>query len=147
MNRRIDVDVGVAYGSDPRQVMELLAEIARTTPGVTSEPAPSVVFLRFGASSLDFGIRAWTNDFSDWVPIRSQLTIRIYDALRAAGIVIPFPQQDLHLRTVSPEAGIVLGGGKPAGMTAAGITEKAPDQAHERDEKLVAPQREVSPTP
>ena len=62
------------------------------------------MFLRFGASSLDFGIRAWTSDFADWVSIRSELTMRVYDALRAEGIEIPFPQQDLHLRSVSPEA-------------------------------------------
>jgi len=62
-----------------------------------------VVFLRFGPSSLDFGIRAWTNDFSDWVPIRSQITIGVYEALRAAGIEIPFPQHDLHLRSVSED--------------------------------------------
>jgi len=103
MNRRIDVDVGVAYGSDPRQVMELLTKVAAATPGISPEPEPAVVFLRFGANSLEFGIRAWTNDFSDWVPIRSQLTIGVYDALRAAGIAIPFPQHDLHLRSVSED--------------------------------------------
>jgi small-conductance mechanosensitive channel len=103
MNRRIDVDVGVAYGSEPRQVMELLTKVAAATPGISPEPEPAVVFLRFGANSLEFGIRAWTNDFSDWVPIRSQLTIGVYDALRAAGIGIPFPQHDLHLRSVSED--------------------------------------------
>lgn len=104
MDRRLDVDVGVAYGSNPRRVMELLAETATSTPGISPEPPPSVVFLRFGVSSLDFGIRAWTSDFADWVSIRSELTIRVYDALRAEGIEIPFPQQGLHLRSVSPEA-------------------------------------------
>ena len=108
MDRRLDVDVGVAYGSNPRRVMELLAETATSTPGISPEPPPSVVFLRFGASSLDFGIRAWTSDFADWVSIRSELTIRMYDALRAEGIEIPFPQQALHLRSVSPEASAQL---------------------------------------
>jgi potassium efflux system protein len=143
MNRRIDVDVGVAYGSDPRQVMELLAEIARTTPGITAKPEPSVVFLRFGANALDFGIRAWTNDFSDWVPIRSQLTIRIYDALRAAGIAIPFSQQDLHLRTVSPEAALALSGGSPGG----GVDEM-PDKAFEKSgDRVATPKPALSPAP
>jgi potassium efflux system protein len=143
MNRRIDVDVGVAYGSDPRQVMELLAEIARTTPGITDKPEPSVVFLRFGASSLEFGIRAWTNDFSDWVPIRSQMTIRIYDALRELGIAIPFPQQDLHLRTVSPEAAIALSGGRPGGGA-----DKTMEKAFEKlGDKLGGPKPALSPAP
>lgn len=109
MNRRLDVNVGVAYGTDPRRVLQLLEEAARGTPGVAVAPAPNIVFTGFGTSSLDFSIRAWTNDFDDWVNIRSQLTIRIYEVLQQAGVEIPFPQQDLHLRSVSVEAGQRLG--------------------------------------
>jgi small-conductance mechanosensitive channel len=104
------VNVGVAYGSDPKRVLALLKEVAKTTPGVAPEPEPSVIFVGFGASSLDFGIRAWTNDFDDWVAIRSTLTVRVHDALVAAGITIPFPQHDLHLKSVSPGALAGLGG-------------------------------------
>jgi small-conductance mechanosensitive channel len=105
MTRRIDVDVGVAYGSDPRQVLALLVDVAAGTPGISKEPAPNVLFVRFGANSLDFGIRAWTTDFDRWVAIRTEMTARVYEALRSAGIEIPFPQHDLHLRSVSDEAG------------------------------------------
>ena len=90
MNRRIDVDVGVAYGSDPRQVVELLAEIAASCTGIGASPhRPSSSWAsarapRFRHTGMD------ERFFRDWVPIRSQFTIRIYDALRAAGIVIPF---------------------------------------------------------
>jgi small-conductance mechanosensitive channel len=108
MNRRIDVEVGVAYGSDPRRVLALLREVALGTPGIQPEPAPAIVFKGFGASSLDFGVRAWTNDFGDWVTIRTEMTARIYEALAKEGIEIPFPQQDLHLRTVDVEAGLRL---------------------------------------
>ncbi len=110
MNRRLDVNVGVAYGNDPKRVLELLMQVAKTTPGVAALPEPSVLFVGFGASSLDFGLRAWTHDFGNWVAIRSDMTVRVYEALRAAGIEIPFPQQDLHLRTVSPSAGAALTG-------------------------------------
>lgn len=113
MNRRLDVNVGVAYGTDPKRVIELLAEVAASTPGVADEPAPAVIFVGFGASSLDFAIRAWTNNFGDWVRIRSQMTVRVYDALMAAGIEIPFPQQDVHLRSIAPEAGAALAPQKP----------------------------------
>jgi potassium-dependent mechanosensitive channel len=109
MNRRMDVNVGVAYGTDPKRVLALLDEVARTTPGVATDPAPTVLFVGFGASSLDFTIRAWTNQFSEWVAIRSLITVRVYDALQAAGIEIPFPQQDLHLRSISPAATQRLG--------------------------------------
>jgi len=108
MDRRIDVNVGVAYGSDARQVLELLMHVTKSTEGIATEPAPTVLFIGFGASSLDFSIRAWTNNFGDWVKIRSELTVRVYDALAEAGIEIPFPQQDLHLRSVSSEAGAQL---------------------------------------
>jgi potassium efflux system protein len=62
----------------------------------------------FGASSLDFTVRACTNNFSDWVLTRSLLTVRVHDALKDAGIEIPFPQHDLHVRSVSPEASALL---------------------------------------
>ncbi|WP_287757508.1 mechanosensitive ion channel domain-containing protein [Pseudoxanthomonas sp.] len=99
-NRRVDVDLGVAYGSDVTRVMQLLQETTRTTPGIADDPAPAVLFTGFGASSLDFAIRAWTRRFDDWGTTRSDLMTRLYAALTEAGIEIPFPQQDLHLRTV-----------------------------------------------
>jgi small-conductance mechanosensitive channel len=100
MTRRIDVNIGIAYGSNPREVMQLLLDVAKVTPGIATHPEPNVVFNGFGASSLDFGIRAWTHDFNSWVNIRSEMSMRLYDALQAAGIQIPFPQQDVHLRSV-----------------------------------------------
>lgn len=103
-NRRVDVDLGVAYGSDVTRVMQLLQETTRTTPGIADDPAPAVLFTGFGASSLDFAIRAWTRRFDDWGTTRSELMTRLYAALTTAGIEIPFPQQDLHLRTVSEQA-------------------------------------------
>ena len=110
MDRRIDVNVGVAYGTDPRKVLELLMQVTTATDGITTEPAPTVLFVGFGASSLDFSIRAWTNNFGDWVKIRSELTVRVHDSLVAAGIEIPFPQQDLHVKSVAPEAGAIIAG-------------------------------------
>ena len=108
MNRRFDVNIGVAYGSNPRQVMQLLMTVARETPGVAPHPEPAIVFNGFGSSSLDFSIRAWTNDFGDWVNIRSEMSMRLYDALTAAGIEIPFPQQDVHVRSIDPQTRAAL---------------------------------------
>ena len=109
MTRRVDVEVGVAYGSDPRHVLALLTEIAAGTPGISQDPAPAVLFMRFGANALEFSIRAWTGDFNNWVTIRTEMTTRVYEALRREGIEIPFPQHDLHLRSVPPDAGAQLG--------------------------------------
>ncbi|MDR7133337.1 small-conductance mechanosensitive channel [Lysobacter niastensis] len=108
MNRRLDVDFGVAYGSDPDRVVELLTHVASETPQVAKEPAPAVLFTGLGASSLNFSIRAWTHDYDNWVKVRSTLLTRVHAALVEAGIEIPYPQQDLHLRSVSKQARSML---------------------------------------
>ena len=106
--RRLEVNVGVAYGTDPHRVLALLEEVARSTPGVLSDPSPVPIFVGFGASSLDFAVRAWISDYFDSVVIRSALAVRVHDALKDAGIEIPFPQHDLHLKSVSPEVSAQL---------------------------------------
>jgi small-conductance mechanosensitive channel len=103
--RRIDIPLGVAYGSDPNKVLALLAEVADATEGVSRNPAPTVLFTGFGANSLDFSVRAWTDSFDDSVFVRSEMAVRIHDALQQAGIEIPFPQRDLHVKSV--DAGIL----------------------------------------
>ena len=101
--RRIEIPIGVAYGSSPRAVQSLLQEVAEKTPGVCRDPLPAVLFMGFGESSLDFSVRAWTDDFDQWLAIRSEMAIEIHRALSEAGIEIPFPQRDLHLRSLAPE--------------------------------------------
>ncbi|MFD0726295.1 mechanosensitive ion channel family protein [Lysobacter brunescens] len=98
--RRLEVPVGVAYGSDVPAVMALLRQTVEQTRGVAMSPAPAVLFSGLGASALEFSVRAWTHEYDDWVLIRSDLVSRIHAALVGAGIEIPFPQQDLHLRSV-----------------------------------------------
>ncbi|MCJ7452329.1 MAG: mechanosensitive ion channel, partial [Steroidobacteraceae bacterium] len=108
--RRLEVSVGVAYGTDPHRVLALLEEVARSTPAVLRDPPPMAVFVGFGASSLDFLVRAWVSDYFESVVTKSTLTVRVNDALKEAGIEIPFPQHDLHVRSVSPEAQASLAG-------------------------------------
>ncbi|MGH8815028.1 MAG: mechanosensitive ion channel family protein, partial [Achromobacter pestifer] len=112
-SRRIEISIGLAYGTEPTQVIALLDDVARQTPGVVADPTPTVLFMGFGASTLDFSVRAWTLDFDRWIDIRSDLLTRMYDTLRQAGINIPFPQQDLHLRSVSEAAGAALASVRP----------------------------------
>jgi len=95
--RRIDLDVGVAYDSDPERVVALLTEVARASSGVLPEPAPLVLFVGFGDSALNFQVRVWTARYEEWVKTRSQLGLAILAALREAGIAIPFPQRDVHM--------------------------------------------------
>jgi len=102
--RRIIVPVGIAYGTDPERVLELLLGAAKATPKVSPHPAPEAQFIGFGDSSLDFELRVWTLNFDDWVSVRTLLAVTVNTRLREAGIEIPFPQRDLHLRSV-PQAG------------------------------------------
>jgi small-conductance mechanosensitive channel/tetratricopeptide (TPR) repeat protein len=96
--RRLIIPVGVAYGTAPRQVLEILQEIARSHPEVLEDPAPSALFRGFGESALNFELRAFTE--ADWLGVTSELAVSITEALESAGITIPFPQRDLHLRNV-----------------------------------------------
>ena len=104
MRRRMEILVGVAYGTDPHKVLELLLKAARSDERILNDPEPSVLFLGFGDSSLNFSLRAWTDEFNEYLAIKSDLTLAVHDAIYAAGIEIPFPQRDLHLRSIDPGA-------------------------------------------
>jgi small-conductance mechanosensitive channel len=58
----------------------------------------------FGDSALDFSLRFWTADFDNWMTVQSDVLAAVEAALRAAGLEIPFPQRDLHLRSIDPAA-------------------------------------------
>jgi small-conductance mechanosensitive channel len=108
--RRIEVPVGVAYGSDPDRVMEVLQGALEGRPELLQQPPPCVLFQGFGESSLDFLVRGWTPEPDTALVLRSQMVLDIHRALREAGIEIPFPQRDLHLRSVDRVAGRALAG-------------------------------------
>ena len=108
--RRLKVPVGVAYGTDVTRVMELLLEVGRSQPQVLKEPEPDVLFVGFGESSLDFELRFWVGQFQDGAATRSAVTVEVNRVLSENSIEIPFPQRDLHLRSVDPD--VDLGGAK-----------------------------------
>ena len=97
---RFRVPVGVAYGSDVNKVREALITAAREHPATLSEPAPNVYLEKFGESSIDFELVVWSREMS-YRPRRfkSDLNFLIDKHLRAAGIRIPYPQRDLHIRS------------------------------------------------
>lgn len=101
---RVSLPVGVGYDSDPKEVREILSHIALQHPDVLAEPAPEVIFLDFGDSSLDFELRVWTiRQVQTPQRLKSDLYFAIFDAFRERGIEIPFPQRDLHLKSVAPQ--------------------------------------------
>ncbi len=97
---RFRIPVGVAYGSDARQVEKLLLEVADAAPDVLKEPAPAVRLLAFGDSALEFELRAWSSSLVHHKGrLASELNFAIYDKLREHGVEFPFPQRDLHVRS------------------------------------------------
>ena len=100
--RRVEVAVGVAYGTDIRRVLEILSRVASAQPTAMLDPAPVALFKGFGESSLDFVLRFWTLDASLAHVARSEAGAAVSEALAAEGIEIPFPQRDLHVRSVDP---------------------------------------------
>jgi small-conductance mechanosensitive channel len=94
------IPVGVAYGSDIALVMQTLKECALAHSGVLKSPEPQVLFRSFGDSSLDFELRVWVADIDTRLQVVSDLHQDIDRRFRQAGIEIPFPQRDLHVRSV-----------------------------------------------
>jgi small-conductance mechanosensitive channel len=108
---RISLPVGVGYDSDPKEVREILSRIAVQHPDVLPDPAPEIIFLDFGDSSLDFELRVWTiRQVQTPQRLKSDLYFAIFDTFREKGIEIPFPQRDLHLKSVSPQVSSAASG-------------------------------------
>lgn len=101
--RRVELPVGVAYGTDTDLVIEALYSSLEEQRGILSDPKPQVLFTGFGDSSLDFVLRAWVADNDEYRVISSEIALGMNRALTKYAIEIPFPQRDLHVRSVSPE--------------------------------------------
>ncbi len=101
---RFRIPVPVAYGSDVRQVERLLLEVAEENENVLNEPSPRVVFWAFGDSALEFQLRVWTTRMLHRRGVFvGQLNLAIYEKFQQHGIHIPFPQRDLHFKTMPPD--------------------------------------------
>jgi small-conductance mechanosensitive channel len=106
---RISMPVGVSYGSNPKVVREVLVGVARSHADVLAYPEPEVIFTEFGDSSLNFELRIWTiQQVQTPQRLKSDLYFAIFEAFRKANIEIPFPQRDLHVRSISAPLSAVL---------------------------------------
>lgn len=97
-SRRINVDVSTSYDVNPQQTMALLVGIAARLEGVAPFPAPFAIMTALAPGELQFNVRAWTTQQADWLAVRSEFVMRIRDGLAEAGIKVPLPQRELHLR-------------------------------------------------
>ncbi|MCA9778171.1 MAG: mechanosensitive ion channel family protein [Candidatus Eremiobacteraeota bacterium] len=93
--RRCVIDIGVGYGENVRTVSEVLLEVAKGHEFCLEEPGPSVVLSGFGASSVDFQVRAFATNENFW-PMVNELRLRIFETLNEKDIEIPFNQIVVH---------------------------------------------------
>lgn len=99
---KVRTNIGVAYGSDVLRVKQFLLEVANEVAGrypfVLTDPEPVVYFLSFGESSLNFQLIVWCNEYTKIWDTQDALNTRINERFTKEGIVIPFPQRDVHVR-------------------------------------------------
>jgi len=99
---RIVIPVGVSYDADVDEVMDTLKRIAEESPLVLKEPAPTVLFLKFGDSALSFELRVYVNQMKDRLITISELHRAIIKEFRNRGVEISYPQMDVHVRDLPP---------------------------------------------
>lgn len=96
-NRRVELLIGVAYGTELKKVKQLLFNLIIDREGIMKEPDPLVLIHNFGDNSVDFRVLFWVADLSKWLELKSQVMSDIYESFYNEGIEIPFPQRDVHL--------------------------------------------------
>ena len=108
---RINLRLGVSYSSNPALVRTILLNVAKSQADILRDPAPDVIFQGFGDSSLDFELRVWTEDSLRTPQIlKSNLYYEIFRVFSENDIEIPFPQRDIHVRSVAASIPLLTGG-------------------------------------
>ena len=115
-NVRISIPVGVSYNTDMDQAIDLMKQACVDVPRVLNHPKPVVWMLEFGDNSVNFEIRCWIKDPQSGVGnFKAAILKRVWDLFKEHGVEIPFPQRDVHIKSL-PEGGTVTleAGPKPA---------------------------------
>jgi len=99
---RLTLPVGVAYGSDAALALKILADTVADDKRVLADPAPSIIFSDFGDNSLNMVCRFYIDNVDNMWPVKTALHLAIYRRFEEAGIVISFPQRDVHLDSDKP---------------------------------------------
>lgn len=94
--RRIDLIIGVHYDDDLKVARDTIASVLEKHEKVLDDPAPTIMLMDLGDSSVDFAVRPWVNAADFW-PVRGELLEQLKTELEAAGCSIPFPQRDVHV--------------------------------------------------
>jgi small-conductance mechanosensitive channel len=100
--RRVEVAVGVAYGTDLQLTHDVLLALLLEDERILKHPEPTVRLVKFNDSSVDFKIYFWVIRIGEWISIRSDIILAVDQAFKKHNIVIPFPQQDIHIHSNQP---------------------------------------------
>ena len=98
----MNIDVGISYDNDPEKAMALVLDCAYASDRVLKEPAPAVSLKDFADSGITIELRVWLSDPENgFENIRSKIRVAIWKAFKENGISIPYPQRDLHLKSIT----------------------------------------------
>jgi potassium efflux system protein len=100
-NYRMDLVMGIAYGSDTEKVREILLKIAANHPKVLEQPRPKAIFRAFGSSSLEIEFRIFIPHMDFWPRVITEVNTAIARSFAQAGIEFAFPQHDVHIRSIN----------------------------------------------
>jgi len=105
---RLKIPIGIGYGSDLKEAMDLMLSAAREVPRVLTEPQPAALLMGFGDNSVNLQLRLWIRDPQNGISnIKSQILLGIWDRFQAHGIDLPFPQRVLHHQSI-PELEVAV---------------------------------------
>jgi small-conductance mechanosensitive channel len=98
---RLKIPFGISYDAKPREAIAIALEAAAEVTRVLDDPAPVCLLKGFGDSSVDLELRIWINDPMNGISnVKNECLLGIWDRLHEAGIGIPYPQRDIHVRSL-----------------------------------------------
>jgi MscS family membrane protein len=100
---RVETEVGIAYGSDIEFARQVMIDAIKKQDWVMQDERIEALFLKFGDSALEFKVRCWIEHYVETRRVVDKMNTAIYQAFNEAGIVIPFPQRDVHLYRTEKE--------------------------------------------
>jgi len=101
--RRVDIPLGVAYGTNLQKAIQILKDLPTKDERVLLSPPPWVTLRQFGESSIDMQLSFWAKNIREWIVVKSDIILAIDSAFKENKIEIPLPQQDIHIRSISQE--------------------------------------------
>jgi small-conductance mechanosensitive channel len=97
--KRVEILIGTTYDANPNDVLKILFTIANDFPDILKDPPPLALFSNFGDSSLNFRLLFWV-PYEIGLQIKSDVSIEIYNRFEEANIEIPYPQRDIHIKSM-----------------------------------------------